>query len=458
MRFFVCFISLAAMLLVHNKSGAQITPADSMEQVWRSRPDDTVKVTGLLNLAKACFANADYEKGLNYAEEAARLARKTHFQKAEALAHNIKGTILRAQGKYDESLKEHFTALKLREESGDSMGVSNSYNNIGLLYWGLEKYPMAFDYHKKALRIRARLGDSAAVASSYVNIGMTLYKQGLAAVNKNDSLSDAYLEGALDHYRNAFLVFEKMEVLQSQAACLNNMANVYADRGGFKATKDPLRSQRDYDLSLEYYFKAMVILEKAGDKQSVVITLNNISLIYREEKNYDKALEYANKSLALAKEIGAGNEMQEAYVNLADICAQQKKFDLAYEYHKLYSQTRDSLLNEESSRQLVEMQTKYETEKKDKELLKKDAETKQAAQQRNFFIIGFLLMFLLAFFILRGYRQKQKANVEITRQKHLVEEKQKEILDSIHYARRIQRTLLTSERYIQKHLQRMNKS
>ena len=76
----------------------------------------------------------------------------------------------------------------------------------------------------------------------------------------------------------------------------------------------------------------------------------------------------------------------------------------------------------------------------------------QKEKERNYFIAGFALVLLLAGFIFRGYRQKQKANEIISRQKLVVEEKQKEILDSIHYAKRIQQSLLPSEKYIERQL------
>ncbi|MDO8999708.1 MAG: hypothetical protein Q7W45_08085, partial [Bacteroidota bacterium] len=74
-----------------------------------------------------------------------------------------------------------------------------------------------------------------------------------------------------------------------------------------------------------------------------------------------------------------------------------------------------------------------------------------------YFIVGFGLVLILALFILRGYKQKQKANAIIITQKRLVDEKQKEILDSIRYAKRIQTALLPNEKYIDKSLQKLNK-
>ncbi len=70
-------------------------------------------------------------------------------------------------------------------------------------------------------------------------------------------------------------------------------------------------------------------------------------------------------------------------------------------------------------------------------------------------VCGILLLVLaFALFAYRSYLQKQKANIEITKQKHVIEEKQKEILDSIYYARRIQRSLLPNEKYIARQFNR----
>jgi hypothetical protein len=136
-----------------------------------------------------------------------------------------------------------------------------------------------------------------------------------------------------------------------------------------------------------------------------------------------------------------------------------KNFEKAFEYHRKYMHTKDSIYNKESAQQLNEMQTKYETEKKEKELLQTKAESEKQTMLRNVFIGGFGVMIILAFLILRGYRNKQRLNVQITAQKkevelqkELIEEKQKEILDSIHYARRIQQSLLPGEGYIERNI------
>ncbi|MDP3555742.1 MAG: hypothetical protein Q8T03_00120, partial [Bacteroidota bacterium] len=137
----------------------------------------------------------------------------------------------------------------------------------------------------------------------------------------------------------------------------------------------------------------------------------------------------------------------------------------AFEMYELEIKMRDSITNQETQKAAIKKQLQYTYEKKELETKaeqdKKDtiakAELKQKVNERNYFIVGFGLVLILALFILRGYKQKQKANAIIITQKRLVDEKQKEILDSNHYAKRIQTALLPSEKYIEKSLQKLNK-
>jgi serine phosphatase RsbU (regulator of sigma subunit) len=148
-----------------------------------------------------------------------------------------------------------------------------------------------------------------------------------------------------------------------------------------------------------------------------------------------------------------------AYYNLG-------KYKESIDYYKKGSLLSDSLYNAENSEILYEMQTKYETAEKEKQNKLLEAEniisTKTIKQQQliTYFIIGGLLLtLLLAFFIFRGLRIQRKANAiisrqkeEVTQQKLIVEEHQKEILDSIHYAKRIQNTLLAHKDFVNQYI------
>ncbi len=150
---------------------------------------------------------------------------------------------------------------------------------------------------------------------------------------------------------------------------------------------------------------------------------------------------------------------------LKQIFQKQNKYKEAFEMYELEITMQDSINNEETQKAAVKKQMQYQYETQARELQneqdKKDilakAELEQRKKERNYFIIGFALVIVLAGFIFRSYRQKQKANILITEQKKEVEESKKEILDSIHYAKRIQKAHLPTLNYIEKNLNRLQK-
>jgi serine phosphatase RsbU (regulator of sigma subunit) len=183
-----------------------------------------------------------------------------------------------------------------------------------------------------------------------------------------------------------------------------------------------------------------------------------------ERRQLVSAKRHFLSALGIAKEIRVKPEMRDNYLALSVCDSLSGDFRSAYEYHKMYSQIKDSILNEENQKHINEMQARYESEKKDRELTEKDAEiqkqqseAKQKATERNGFIAGFVLVLALAFFIFSGYRQKQRANrlleeknVLIEDQKKLVETKNKNITDSINYAQRIQNSILPPDWLVKK--------
>ncbi|MGZ4044349.1 MAG: hypothetical protein ACXVO9_14185, partial [Bacteroidia bacterium] len=155
-----------------------------------------------------------------------------------------------------------------------------------------------------------------------------------------------------------------------------------------------------------------------------------------------------------------------------------KQFEKAFVYNRRFVEVKDSLLSQRNQNQINDIQTRYETDKRDKEieLLNKDKLLRESViekqnAQRMAFIIGIIFLLVFLFIVAGSYHRKQKDNkiimlqkqeVEkqksiIEKQKKDVEEKQKEVMDSINYAQRIQRTLLPSEKYIEKNLNRLSK-
>jgi tetratricopeptide (TPR) repeat protein len=216
---------------------------------------------------------------------------------------------------------------------------------------------------------------------------------------------------------------------------------------------------------MNYFNKSSKIFEEIGNEKAIVLIYINIGEVYLKQGKLKEAFFCATKSRAIAEKLGFPSEMGSSASLLKTIFIKQNKYKEAFEMYEVEIKMRDSINNQETQKATIKKQMQYTYEKKELETKaeqdKKDAvskaELKQKENERNYFIVGFGLVAVLALFILRGYKQKQKANEIIAAQKDLVDEKQKEILDSIYYAKRIQTALLPSEKYIDKSLKQLNK-
>jgi serine phosphatase RsbU (regulator of sigma subunit) len=174
---------------------------------------------------------------------------------------------------------------------------------------------------------------------------------------------------------------------------------------------------------------------------------------------HEPAKKYALKGTELVEKSGDKEELKNCYITLSNIFAAAGDFPSAYKYEKWVHIVTDSLNSDAINKRIGQMQAMYESDKKQSkiDLLTKDNEIQgeKITRQRiiNYTVVaGLLSVLVLAFISLKRYREKKRANVEITHQKEIIEEKNKEIVDSIQYARRIQKALLASENLLKKNL------
>jgi tetratricopeptide (TPR) repeat protein len=409
--------------------------ADSLGSlVSRSKPD-TNKVK-LLNQFCQQYRNTQPAEFLRLAAEALRLAEKLKYKRGIAGSLANVGNAYYEKADYDSALFYHLKSLRVKEELGDSAGVALCYNNIGNTYKRLGDTDLALDYFSKAKVILETHGNKRDLALTLTNIGTICRRKKEFAK-------------ALSNYETALKIMEQLGDKAGQSPILNNIGGVYIDK------QDPVNA-------LAFQNRSLRIKQELNDQRGIAVAYTNISATYFLMKKNALSAEAAEKALSFARTLGFKDLIREIYGGMSERAAKLGDFENAYKAHLKYTEIKDSLISEAGKKQVTEMQEKYQSEKKDLELAKKSAfiksqelESRQKSVQRNFFILGFTLMCGLVFFVFRSYRIKNKANIRILRQKEIIEEKQKEILDSIYYARRIQRALITNERYITRHLRRL---
>jgi serine phosphatase RsbU (regulator of sigma subunit)/Tfp pilus assembly protein PilF len=463
------YMLLLAVLLPGITAKSQNQAAlDSINKLLKVTKDGPPKTKLLLDIAWE-YADNNPGKAYEYGEQAVKYAASINDTVGEANGNSDIGVFYEYQGDYPKALEQYKKALAVWERTNNEKGKGTALTNIANLYNHTNDYANALKFYQQALKLHEKIGNKKGAGATLSNMGMIFkqmgdwknamdhYRRSLqhldkekhqkfvanAMVNIGEVFSETkQYDSALYYSRKAYELYLPANDKKGQSLALTNIGVLYKKTG-------------KYDLALENYKKVLDLQKEIEDKKEIANTYENMGEVYLILKNEELALSCFKNALAIAEVTGNRLIRQNCYKALTDLYAARKDFSNAFIMHQKYTALKDSLLNEKVTSQITEANVKYQTERKDRELLLKDtelerqqAESKQKATQRNAFIGGFILMFLLGLVTLRGYHQKKKANVEITMQKEIIEEKNKEVNDSITYARRIQNAILPPARVV----------
>lgn len=403
------------------------------------------------NLASIMSTQGETDKALLYYLRAKKIFIKLNVpERIAAVEYNI-GDIYQEKAEYKTAIEYFFRALKMDEKLNNESGMAFDHSVIGTSYYYMKKIELAFEQYQLALNLFLKIKDFDGIARSYSNIAVTKDAEGK-------------IEEAISFYLKSLEIHTKLQNKGNIANCYNSLGGIYAKQNKIVKAK-------------EYFTKYLDVATGYGDKREMAIAYLNLGSLSRQNKRNLDAIDYFKKGLELS--LNFGQVRQDLFKEISAVYEEQNDLQNALINYKQYVSMHDSIFNTANNNIINELQTKYKSELKDKALLKKDAEIKQEklttlqhATQRNAFIIGFGVLFILAAFIFRGYRQKKKNNaeleeknkvillqsLEVQTQRDLLEEKQTEILDSIHYAKRIQEALLPSQKYFERVFKKLNKN
>ena len=422
-RILLIFLVLAFTSKVgYSKSS---TDVDSLILELDTMSNTRNKVSLLLEIS-TLLGNVDPVDGMNYASVALSLAIEIGDLSGQAAANRGKAQMYLYNGEFDKCIAANIKALKLFENLSDSSGIATSFTDIGEVYGLRSQSNKALQYYRKSLAIREKLADQRAIASSLGNIGSMHRK-----IKRFDE--------ALQYFHKALAIAQAEGYNELEEAFLNNMGNVYGDKG-------------DYPKSLEYFLQFLDLKEEQDDKRAMAICLSNVGGLYNKIENYKLAIRYFEKSMALAGELDFSILQHHIYQNIAVSYRESGDYRNAFEYLQAFSTLNESMMNEQNNKTIEGLRAKYESEKKEKEIVKKDLiiqrgeEEARRQRQMIYAIIVVLLVSVIFTLILYGrFRVIREQKEIIERQKATVEEKNKDIIDSINYAKRIQTAMLITE-------------
>ncbi|WP_041779193.1 histidine kinase dimerization/phosphoacceptor domain -containing protein [Belliella baltica] len=398
---------------------------------------------GEINVAKEAFRNAK----TYYLKDSA-------FRSAAGMAMNL-GVMQERSGQYDSAIMNYYETIPIFESLADAKSLSNVYENIGLVYYQQSQFDTTIFYYNKTDSLLRSYLDSMDLrwVGFYMNKNSVLSKinrqdEGLelllkafriAESNKNDyyisrlssNMSDIYeLKGETDkqyqallrsknffqdranqyeiamldykfgkyHYHNtsmdsaeyfsqkALQYFKSKDLGEETGMVLNQMGNIAF-------------TQEDYKKAVDYYEQTAKYI-KNENTESYAGFLFNIGYALNKEKAYSKALEYINKSLEIRKNLKNLTDLRDAYQGLAETYQGMGDFKRAYDNLALFHNYSDSVFNEVKNQQLAELETKYETEKKDQAIavLENERELQELRGQKQqaqiYLSIAGLIIFL----------------------------------------------------------------
>lgn len=382
-------------------------------------------------------ALSEYDISIYHCKKLARSKNKNHALKGRkgiAKAINNKGNIYFESGNYPEALKCFYEALSKNEAIGDEMGQADNLKGIANVYLAQDRFKDAVEKLEKALE-KAR-------KTKYIQLEGTL----LGTMGTAFNLQKDYANG-LYYLQQSYDIAVKTNDLYSQAIAVGNMASSY-------------NGKKEYERSQECYSKALKLYRMMGQYTNVAITYMNLGQAEIRKNNIKKAEQYFLRSVAISDSTDSKDVKLNGLKYLYTLYDSTKQYATALAYYKKYIDLRNVLNSDENTRRQIEIELNYSYAQKKAADSTHDAITKRRLDlerrdhlrnQRVYLYAGLggiLVMLIVSIVSLRAFREKKKANRTIEMQKLLVEEKQKELLDSIHYAKRIQNALLPSEKTI----------
>jgi len=384
---------------------------------------DDYLVNAYNSLASDYKLVGDIKKAEKYYLKLLYLAQKNNDLFSLSQAYTNLGTLYSDIGQYKKALSYQMKSLEIAEKIKNLDIQGTTLNNIGILYYKIGDYDNALRYYNKSLKIRMQQKDISRIGLLYNNIGIVYYF-------KND------INKVFIYFNKALRIWNETKDKRQMALTLSNLGELHLELNHLNK-------------ALQYILQADAINEELKDKSSQIYTKSLLGDIYKKRSRYFEAKSFYTKALNIADELDSRQDKSDLYKKLSEVSELMGNIPEAYRNYKLYSQFKDSLLNSQKQKDISELQTKYETKKKEQEIeLLNNKNKLSAAIQRNqrivifSLIIGLLLVLFMVFIIIKRNIERRKANELLARKNDEIAHQKEELTSSIAYAQRIQTAML----------------
>jgi len=339
----------------------------------------------MFEMSMMYFTLEEFQKSLDYGIKAFNIRKNLNDKSKIARSYTFLAINYEYYGKYDSATTFLFKAIKYAEEGKSQKELANAYNAIGILNYVLKNYPNALEYTNKALVIRETIGDKRGIMSSLENFG-------LIYMNLKDYTK------AISYHTKILNIKKEIGSREEIAGTLDNLGICYM-------------RIKDYSKALSYFNESLVIRKASGGKRALASSYSQLGTLYSLQGNHGKSLEFLLMSYNLRKEMADNRGMISSLKKITAEYSALKDYMNAFKYSELYHSRNDSTFNENSIRQMNELNSRFESELKDKEIaiLQKDIDLER--KNRIIYIAAFVLASLIALSFFFSAKMKKKNNM-----------------------------------------------
>ncbi len=412
------------------------------------------------------YTTSDFDKAQWPLNQAIKLAREANDNEILAQSYNLMGAIQFNLGNYPEAIKQYNNKLEIVKAIGDTISIIETYYNISLINNAEGSYCQSLENNYAALSLSEKKRDSVSMMVVYEGLGISYTKINdtkKAIINLKKALQIAINYGKT--YEEAGIWVDLGNVYQAKgeqekALYYYKRGEETAKRNGDKLVESialsgkgvSLMKMKKYEEALSIFDLANIIHNDVAYKKGIAENQLHMSECNIGLGKYKEARVLALNSLLESKQIGERKLEGDAYYSLSAIYEKLNNWDSAYFCFKKHIQIDSALSDQNMIKKIADFEAAREKEKKDEEQKNAErlaqAEFEKQKQIRNIILAASGIVLLLLLFYYRNFKKNQKANIEIKEKKTDIEHKNKDILDSINYAKRLQQAILPDNREI----------
>jgi two-component system, NarL family, sensor kinase len=328
------------------------------------------------------------DSGIYFLTQARTYALKSKSNHALVRVYLALGHAFISSGQPEKGLQNMFEGLQITDKYPDMETEMKLRTNIGWAYLELKQYRNCINYGLDNIGRMEGSGYEWIALYSYNNVAVSYGALGI-------------LDSAKYFIDRGIRASEKSSDYQALANGYFILGNIYAEAG-------------KYDLAIDQYLKARPFREKVGNPLFLVSDLYTISELYYKTGEYKKGIEAGTKALQLASQYDLLLKFENTYHSLAQNYEGLKDYNNASKYYRLWALAKDSVYTNANAEAIAEMETRYETEKKEQQLVVQRAELaeQRADLQRTYVIIVALALTLflivVIFFLLRNKLKRER--------------------------------------------------